>query len=295
MATFPRPRSPNPACGFPAPGSPVGSCPSHTGHRVGLGAGPVIPADHARCTTAIVPPASFPVCRRACSRPGGVEPFACACDTFRTLCLRGGVIGYSHSRRPSSFACPSTPEAPCLDRHYPASSVLRASPPPCRPGLVLTDFRFGRAPDRQGFPCCHVSHLPCMPAPIPRRERCGASVACFPHRHRPSPYGRWVGSRITLFEACSAFTRVPACMVAELLNATLLAQQQGTGIRGDGAAVESSDDLAPVKGFKFELFAATVCLHRTPLRNLSGTWNVSVMKELFQILGADAPISNPLV
>ena len=31
-------------------------------------------------------------------------------------------------------------EAPCLDRHYPASSVLRACPPPCRPGLVLTDF-----------------------------------------------------------------------------------------------------------------------------------------------------------
>ena len=157
MAAFPRPRSPNPACGFPAPGSPVGSCPSHTGHRVGLGAGPVIPADHARCTTAIVPPASFPVCRRACSRPGGVEPlgfnpFACACDTFRTLCLRGGVIGYGHSRRPSSFACPSTPEAPCLDRHYPASSVLRASPPPCRPGLPLAGNRLACARHRTGLP-----------------------------------------------------------------------------------------------------------------------------------------------
>ena len=43
----------------------------------------------------------------------------------------------------------------------------------------------------------------------------------FPIRHRPSPNYRRVGSRIALFEACSAFTRVPACTVAELLNAAL--------------------------------------------------------------------------
>ncbi len=32
-ALFPHSRSPNPACRFPAPGSPVGSCFSHTDHR----------------------------------------------------------------------------------------------------------------------------------------------------------------------------------------------------------------------------------------------------------------------
>jgi len=34
-------------------------------------------------------------------------------------------------------------------------------------------------------------------------------------RRRPSPYRRRVGSRILLFEACSAFTRVTACLLAE--------------------------------------------------------------------------------
>ena len=100
-------------------------------------------------------------------------------------------------------------------------SVLRASPPPCRPGLVLTDFRFGRAPHRQGFPCCLVIHLADMPAPLPRRERPGASVACFPDRRRPSPNSRRIGSRIERFEACSAFTHVPASLLAEPPKAAL--------------------------------------------------------------------------
>ena len=74
------------------------------------------------------------------------------------------------------------------------------------------------ASHRQGFPCCHVFLLPYVPTPLPRRERFGVFVAYFPIRHRPSPRRGWVGSRITVFEACSAFTRVPARMVAELLS-----------------------------------------------------------------------------
>jgi len=35
------------------------------------------------------------------------------------------------------------------------------------------------------------------------------------HRLRPSPCVRWVGSCINLFEACSAFTHVTACMLAK--------------------------------------------------------------------------------
>src|SRR5208282_4953326 len=35
------------------------------------------------------------------------------------------------------------------------------------------------------------------------------------HRLRPSPNRRRVGPCITLFEACSAFTHVTACMLAE--------------------------------------------------------------------------------
>src|ERR1017187_5090579 len=35
------------------------------------------------------------------------------------------------------------------------------------------------------------------------------------HRRRPSPDYRWVGSCIISFEACSAFTRVTTCRLAE--------------------------------------------------------------------------------
>ena len=56
----------------------------------------------------------------------------------------------SHSRKLSPFRHPSTPEAPFLDGRYPASSVLRASPPPCRPGLPLAGFRLPRARHRHG-------------------------------------------------------------------------------------------------------------------------------------------------
>jgi len=41
------------------------------------------------------------------------------------------------------------------------------------------------------------------------------------HRHRPSPHYSWVGSCITFFEACSAFTRVTTCRLAESPYATL--------------------------------------------------------------------------
>src|ERR1022692_4651628 len=41
------------------------------------------------------------------------------------------------------------------------------------------------------------------------------------HRRRPSPDYRWVSSCIISFEACSAFTRVTTCSLAESPYATL--------------------------------------------------------------------------
>ena len=41
------------------------------------------------------------------------------------------------------------------------------------------------------------------------------------HRLRPSPDYSWVGSCIINFEACSAFTRVTTCRLAESPYATL--------------------------------------------------------------------------
>ena len=48
-----------------------------------------------------------------------------------------------------------------------------------------------------------------------------------------------------------------------------MAQQQGTGIRGDRPAVETRDHATVLKGVKFELSGATVCLHRALLLKLS--------------------------
>jgi len=39
-----------------------------------------------------------------------------------------------------------------------------------------------------------------------------------PRQRRPSPQGRWFGVRINSFEVCSAFTRVPAWMLADPHN-----------------------------------------------------------------------------
>ena len=133
--------------------TPAGLLPSSI-HLVGLHIG------CGRCTASALHTFSRPASRRACSRLDDIEPlrfdsFTYACDVSGILALTRGL----------------TPEAPFLDRNYPASSVVRASPPPWRPGLPLTGFRLTRAHHRQGFPCCVLFPLPCMPAPIPRRER----------------------------------------------------------------------------------------------------------------------------
>ena len=150
---------------------------------------------------------------RPWARPDSTEPpirqpgpFAYACDASELSAPSSGVVGNATPAGLSPLRHPSTPEAPSLDGRYPASSVLRAHPPPCRPGLPLAGFRLPRARHRRGFPCCYAFHLPCMPAPLPRRKPAGALVALFPAGRRPSPYLRRVGFRIDVFEACSAFT-----------------------------------------------------------------------------------------
>ena len=86
---------------------------------------------HPRCPS--------PTRHQACSRPDSTEPpigqpgpFAYACDASEFSAPSRGVRRQSHSRGPSPLRHPSTPEAPFLDGHYPGSSVLLASPPPCR-------------------------------------------------------------------------------------------------------------------------------------------------------------------
>ena len=115
----------------------------------------------------------------------------------------------------------SRTEAPFLHRRYPASSVLRASPPPCsaRPdphGLSVGAYVVtGRASRVASTPLFHAC----------RRHYPGGAGRCLrrslPDPCQPSPLNRRVGFRIIGFEACSAFTRVAARMVTEPPEAAL--------------------------------------------------------------------------
>ncbi len=109
------PRSPNPSCGFPATGSPVGSCRSLTGRSDTHGDGAA--ADGARSSGSRSFPRSL--------------PFAFACGGSVALEHSSGVLGSATPGALRSFLHLSSPEAPSLLRRYPLSAVVRASPPPC--------------------------------------------------------------------------------------------------------------------------------------------------------------------
>ena len=115
----------------------------------------------------------------------------------------------------------SRTEVPSLHRHYPASLVLRTSPPPCRPNLTLAGCRLARATPPAGLPVLRP-----IPSSIHATAQYpGGTGRCsrrsLPDRWQPSPFQRRVGFRIVRFEACSAFTRVVACVVAEPPEAAL--------------------------------------------------------------------------
>jgi hypothetical protein len=113
------------------------------------------------------------------------------------------------------FLRPPSTEAPSLHRSYPASSVQRASPPSqtARPGsreLPVDPY----SDHRWDFPCCVWSPLPACRRQYPGRSDGTCSLVPF-HQLRPSPKSGRVGSCISLFEACAAFTHVTACTLTE--------------------------------------------------------------------------------
>ena len=84
-------------------------------------------------------------CRSANETAGRVLPWL-------SHVIRSGVsepslalVGSRQWSRLPSFPHRSRTRAPSLRRRYPASAVIQAPPPPCRPGLPLTGFRLARA------------------------------------------------------------------------------------------------------------------------------------------------------
>ena len=185
-------------------------------------------------------PTSVPLRRKPCSRSpetlfhftgipidalttatARVVPFAYACDDVWHSCSFIGVIGRSATPGACSLSPSLPPEAPSLGRHCPASTVVRASPPPwpARP-----------CPHGSSVGACHAAGRASRVASIPLFHACcrhypGGTGRCsrrsLPDRWQPSPLFGRVGFRVTRFEACSAFTRVVARVVAEPPRAAL--------------------------------------------------------------------------
>jgi hypothetical protein len=113
------------------------------------------------------------------------------------------------------FLRPPSTKAPSLHRRYPASSVLRASPPSQSARSVSHELPVDLHCDhRWDFPCCAWSPLLACRRQYPGRSDGTCSLVPF-HQLRPSPKPGRVGSCISLFEACSAFTHVTACTLAK--------------------------------------------------------------------------------
>jgi hypothetical protein len=88
---------------------------------------------------------------------------------------------------------------------------------PARPSLLVTECSLGvTRSHRQGFPCCLLILLPCMPSPVPRRDWSsrvarGSTSGGLPHRSRGSApvlrVSRFARSSPTLWPAGSLTPR----------------------------------------------------------------------------------------
>ncbi len=100
---------------------------------------------------------------------------------------------------------------------------------PRRPSLLLTEFQLrDTTSHRWGFPCSDDFLLHAC-----RRHYPGGTVGCCRYlvqRRRPSLKTRKVGFRLCPFGACSAFTHVPACMVAKSPKSDPLHQSTSTNL-----------------------------------------------------------------
>jgi hypothetical protein len=85
------------------------------------------------------------------------------------------------------------------------------------------------------------------PAPAGSMERIRSLLL---HRRRPSPHYSWIGSCITFFEACSAFTQVTTCRLARSPYATLYTGGFGRFVTSTAAPIATGwSDPVPGRVF----------------------------------------------
>ena len=139
-------------------------------------------------------------------QPLHVTPSASSENSLGVIRLIANLPFYRRFLRPPSTEAPSLPRLrqyyePLRDPSQPGPSLTSCQ-------LIHTAITAGTSRVAHGPLCLHaVATTPAGPM-----ETC--SLMRF-HRLRPSPNRRRVAPCITLFEACSAFTHVTACMLAE--------------------------------------------------------------------------------
>ena len=149
---------------------------------------------------------------RSCRRPR--KTFACSAFwSVRTLLELLGVSTSLHVL--ASFLRCSRTEAPSLRRHYPTSPVLRASPPPRRPKLVLADSRLARAHATDG--ASRVAAVSLLHAC--RRQYPGGTGRCrvtrFPTAVSLPRINGGSASALPVSRPAQRSLRVAACVLAE--------------------------------------------------------------------------------
>ncbi len=233
MATFPVPRSPNPACRFPAPGSPVGSCTSHTGDEFQQGSWPhgfgreELHGSRLDCGCGLA-------CQQACRRLDGPRP-----RTPEKPPPPGTRPSLPHVMRPGSPAFSGVIGHATPDTCRPSTSFLTWGPFP-RPVLLgvasSTDpsATLPAQPAPHGGPvdaCTSPTGLPVLPR-LPSSMHAGATtpagaVWCMCRFSSQTAIGLPLtqgGSApaLPVSRPARRSLHAPACMVAELLNAALL-------------------------------------------------------------------------
>jgi len=110
---------------------------------------------------------------------------------------------------------PSLTEAPSLHRHYPASSVLRASPSPhtARPDSHELPVD-PNCDHRWGFPCCYWSTLHVCRRHYPGRSAGTRSLVLF-HQRRPSQLHGGLAPALIVSRPAQLSLHVTASMLAK--------------------------------------------------------------------------------
>ena len=113
------------------------------------------------------------------------------------------------------FLRQSLTEVPSLHRSYPASLVLRTSPPPHTARPVSRELSVDHDCDhRWGFPCCYWSTLPTCRRHYPGRSD-GTRSLVLSHQRRPAPLHGGRAPALIVSRPAQRSLHVTACMLAK--------------------------------------------------------------------------------